>query len=159
MHKCYNCCNYVIEQLSTGRNVVTEQWLNHLQITADLHDWPDAFAFQVAKSQFKFWLRRSNGIKDWNSFKMDFRKTFTSETCRADLWKNVQNRIDSSGESIENEMIERKMTIDTFSIISIKLFNMNVSMLLSLKMFCNWEEIALIWHYIIVITENCFIQL
>lgn len=48
-----------IDNFRDDYGVVTEQWLNHLQITADLHDWPDAVAFQVAKSHLidkaKFW--------------------------------------------------------------------------------------------------------
>lgn len=82
-----------------------KMWLQQIEGTALLHNWPDAFIFQTAKSNLdgaaKYWfMGRSSEIIDWQSFRTAFRKTFIFTANKTEIWKKMQDRIQANGENV-----------------------------------------------------------
>lgn len=80
-------------------------WLQQLETAATLHNWPDAFIFQTAKSNLigaaRHWYSgRSSEVVDWSSFRMAFIKTFVFTKNKTELWKRMQERVQSVNENV-----------------------------------------------------------
>lgn len=80
-------------------------WLQQVETTASLHEWPEPFIFQTAKTHLegaaKFWfVSKSEEITDWNAFKTAFKKTFTFEASKTDLWRNMTERVQLPRENV-----------------------------------------------------------
>ncbi|XP_050508984.1 uncharacterized protein LOC126886175 [Diabrotica virgifera virgifera] len=80
-------------------------WLKQIESTAVLHNWPDAFIYQTAKSNLegaaKFWfIGRNEEITDWSKFKTAFRKTFLFSQNKTDLWRKMQECTQNQNENI-----------------------------------------------------------
>ncbi|XP_050514992.1 uncharacterized protein LOC126890180 [Diabrotica virgifera virgifera] len=80
-------------------------WLKQIESTAVLHNWPDAFIYQTAKSNLegaaKFWfIGRNEEITDWSKFKTAFRKTFLFSQNKTDLWRKMQECTQNQNENV-----------------------------------------------------------
>lgn len=90
---------------------IAERWLKNLEITSKLHSWPDAFIYQTAKMHIvgsaKFWLSSKHEIRDWNSFKAAFSKTFIFKKSKTEEWKAMQMCIQKSKEKVSAYLLEK----------------------------------------------------
>ncbi|KAK9685562.1 Zinc knuckle [Popillia japonica] len=78
--------------------VVAKTWLRQIESTSLLHSWPDAFAYETARSNLegaaKYWLKgRYSTVTDWHTFKNAFKKTFIYEKSKSECWQRMQAHI------------------------------------------------------------------
>ncbi|KAK9729262.1 hypothetical protein QE152_g16000 [Popillia japonica] len=67
-----------------GQHSESKQWLETIESMMTLHNWPEEFTFETARSHLKgssldWYKSRMHIIKDWNSFVTEFRKTWITE--------------------------------------------------------------------------------
>ncbi|KAK9728552.1 hypothetical protein QE152_g17919 [Popillia japonica] len=73
-------------------------WLNEIETTARLHDWPSAFMLETAKNHLtsaaRHWYEaRKADIGTWVTFRDEFKKTFIHERNLTTLWKQMTVRV------------------------------------------------------------------
>ena len=90
----------------TGLEVAVEAkvWLKQLEYTATLHRWTEAVAFETARAHLKkaarnWYLRRTDSISDWKTFRSEFKGTFLKEKSMAEKWKSMEQRSQRLGEN------------------------------------------------------------
>lgn len=72
-----------------------------------LHNWPDAFALEMARSNLEggalnWWLARSTIIRTFSQFDDEFRKTFIQEEDLPTKWKKMTASNQERKESIND---------------------------------------------------------
>ncbi|KAK9739173.1 Zinc knuckle [Popillia japonica] len=78
-------------------------WLNEIETTARLHDWPSAFMLETAKNHLtsaaRHWYEaRKADIGTWVTFRDEFKKTFIHERNLTTLWKQMTVRVQGASE-------------------------------------------------------------
>ncbi|KAL1471200.1 hypothetical protein MTO96_023845 [Rhipicephalus appendiculatus] len=80
------------------------EWIENIRRTSNLHGWPAAYTLETAKARLvgavKNWYRsRSSQIASCEEFEVRFRRTFVSQTCVAERWRKMQERVQQRNES------------------------------------------------------------
>ncbi|CAG9820096.1 unnamed protein product [Phaedon cochleariae] len=73
-------------------------WLERLESTALLHNWPDTFKLETAKTHLigtaKDWFNGNAGIiKTFSDFKFKFGKTFNVRESKTQLWREMEKSV------------------------------------------------------------------
>lgn len=89
-----------------GQEQLASEWLQNLNATADLHQWPTAVKLQVARRHLigaahKWYLSCIEVIFDWPSFETPFKQTFTKDLIIAQKYQRMQERIQLKTESVQ----------------------------------------------------------
>lgn len=82
-----------------------ELWLEQVENTARIHQWPDAFTYEKARMHLKgaarYWFDSRQGeIVSWVTFKEAFENTFLWKESMTDLWKRMQQKVQGQKDSI-----------------------------------------------------------
>jgi len=82
-----------------------EDWLNSVETTANLHNWPVEYKLQVANTTLtgaarNWFLTNQNSFKGWTKFEESFREMFMAEIGVAEKWRRMNSRKQSKDETI-----------------------------------------------------------
>ena len=84
-------------------NLVAKEWLRGIESRKTLHNWPESFTLETARSHLRrgarHWLRRRD-LPTWAAFKTAFTKTFIGSDSLTDRWQRMTSRIQQKGESL-----------------------------------------------------------
>ncbi|KAF0765996.1 Gag polyprotein, partial [Aphis craccivora] len=82
-----------------------EDWLNSVETTANLHNWPVEYKLQVANTTLtgaarNWFLTNQNSFKEWTKFEESFREMFMAEIGVAEKWRRMNSRKQSKDETV-----------------------------------------------------------
>lgn len=82
-----------------------EEWLNSVEITAILHNWPIEYKLQVANTSLtgaarNWFLTNQSSFKEWTKFEESFIEMFMAEIGVAEKWRRMNSRKQSKDETV-----------------------------------------------------------
>lgn len=85
--------------------IEARQWLDHVETSARLHQWPEAFLYETASSHLRdaarsWFITKRSEFRSWNDFRTAFKKTFVPQLNKTDLWNQMRYRKQQAGESV-----------------------------------------------------------
>lgn len=83
----------------TGHETPVEarQWLDQIEASARVHNWPEAFLYETATMHLKLaarsWFQsHRGGFRSWQHFREAFKKSWIPALRRTQLWEKMRNR-------------------------------------------------------------------
>ncbi|XP_043472030.1 uncharacterized protein LOC122504825 [Leptopilina heterotoma] len=89
-----------------------QAWLTELETSKSIHDWSDAIALSIAKSQMKsaaqkWLLSKSSTLNDYYIFRTSFKSTFFYSRSPVEKLKSMMARIQGYKESIQEYIMDK----------------------------------------------------